>query len=84
MIKNTYRSGKLQYLFYKHGKKHVGVCLNLNIYEEGNSFEKVKEILTNISKDHVEYVIKNKLSENLLNRPAPKKYWDIYEIAIKD
>jgi hypothetical protein len=78
MNKNTYKQGKLQYLFYKQGKKYVGICLDLNIYEEGSNFEDVLNIVTKMSREHVEYVIKNKLSEDLLNRPAPKKYWNVY------
>lgn len=78
MNKNTYKQGKLQYLFYKQGKKYVGVCLDLNIYEEGSNFEDVLKTVTKMSQDHVKYVIKNKLSEDLLNRPAPKKYWELY------
>lgn len=78
MNKNTYKQGKLQYLFYKQGKKYVGVCLDLNIYEEGSNFEDVLNTVTKMSRDHIEYVIKNKLSEELLNRPAPKKYWEVY------
>ena len=73
MNKNTYKQGKLQYLFYKQGKKYVGICLDLNIYEEGSNFEDVLNTVTKMSQDHVEYVIKNKLSEDLLNRPAPQK-----------
>jgi hypothetical protein len=79
-MKNTYKKGQLQYLFFKEGKKYVGICLELNIYEEGEDFKTVKETVTKISREHVEYVIKNKLSEGLLNRHAPKKYWDMYKV----
>ncbi len=79
---NTYKRGTLRYLFIKESKQIVGVCLDLDITIEGNNFEKVKKELSEVSREHVEFVIKNKLSEKLLNRSTPKKYWNLYENVV--
>ncbi len=80
---NTYKKGTLRYLFIQEDKQQVvGVCLDLDILVEGNNFEKVKEELLKVSKEHVGFVIKNKLSEKLLNRHSPKKYWNLYENVV--
>ena len=79
---NTYKKGTLRYLFVAKDKQIIGVCLDLDIIVEGNSFEKVKEELSEVSREHVEFVIKNKLPEKLLNRPAPKEYWNLYKEVV--
>ncbi|KKQ18827.1 MAG: hypothetical protein US31_C0001G0014 [Berkelbacteria bacterium GW2011_GWA1_36_9] len=75
-MRNSYKKGNITVFVYPENSKFIGVCLELDIVEEGNNLEQVKNILSDAVKTHVEIVIKNKLSKNLLNRPAPKEYWD--------
>lgn len=75
-MKNSYKKGIVTLFVYPENKKFVGVCLELDIVEEGDNLEQVKESLLDAVKTHVKAVTKNKLSEGLLNRPAPKEYWD--------
>lgn len=79
---NTYKKGALRYLFIQENKQIIGVCLDLDILIEGNNFEKVKKELLKVSKEHVEFVITNRLTEKLLNRHAPKKYWNLYKEVV--
>ena len=75
-MKNSYKKGSITLFIYPESNKFVGVCLELDIVEEGNDLEWVKNSLLDATRTHVEIVVKNKLSETLLNRPAPKEYWD--------
>ncbi len=77
---NTVARGIIEFvIFYDKKAKHfVGVCLSFDIIEEGNNPEKLMESLTDAAKLHVAVVKKENLPEALLNRYAPKKYWDKY------
>ena len=80
-IWNTKKRGVFEFLVYPDGKRFVGVCLTLNIIEEG---ERPKELLKSLEEaafGHLKVVRKENLSDKLLNRPALKKYWDKYYTA---
>jgi predicted RNase H-like HicB family nuclease len=49
--------------------------LTFDLLEEGETLEEVRYAIIEASKLHLETVIKNNLSEELLNRKAPKEYW---------
>ena len=53
----------------------MGVCLDLDLVEEADSFKKAEERVFKLAKFHVETVIKKDLGEELLNCSAPEKYW---------
>ena len=76
--KNTKKGGLLRFLFFQEKRTFVGVCLDLDIIVEGKDFNQVQSELKQTSRDHVELVIKEKLSDDLLNRHAPKKYFNMY------
>ncbi len=77
-IYNTKQKGVFKFVAYPEGNIFVGVCLTLNIIEEGKNPQKLLESLKNAAFDHLEVVRKENLSDDLLNRHAPKKYWDQY------
>ena len=41
--------------------------------------EKAEECINDVTGTYFKNVVENKLSEELLNRPAEKKYWEIYK-----
>ena len=72
---NTYKRGVLRFLIFKQGRRYVGVCLDLDLVEEADSFKKAENVIFKLAKFHVETVVKKDLGEKFLNRPAPDKYW---------
>lgn len=82
-MKNTKKRGIIRFFVYKKGKTYVGVCLELDIVEEGENVEKLKKSLIEAAQGYVETVIKEKMDDKLLNRPAPKNYWNKYEAFLK-
>ena len=81
---NTKEKGTIKFLFYKKpGQKYVGVCLTFNIVEEGTNFQKLRDSVMSAAVGHLMVVNKEKLGNKLLNRPAPKRYWDMYYNALR-
>lgn len=76
--KNTKKEGCVEFLYFKEKNTYVGVCLTFDIIEEGKSLSKLKESLEEAAKLHLKVVIKKDLSNDLLNRYAPQKYWNLY------
>jgi len=80
-LTNTKEKGLIEFIVYpdKKEKKYIGVCLTFDIVEEGNTEDEVKRSILEAAQLHLMAVIKNNLSEALLNRKAPQEYWDKYE-----
>ena len=76
---NTKTQGLYEFFVYPEQGKFVGVCLTLDIVEEGESLQTVFNSLIKAAHGHIEMVTKDNLSDNLLNRPAPKLYWEKLE-----
>lgn len=83
IIHNTKERGIISFLFFREKKNYIGICLSFNIIEEGSDFEMVKKHLITSTKLHLETVYEKNLSDDLLNRHADKKYWEIYWKAKK-
>lgn len=91
---NTKKSGVIEFLIYKEKDAYVGVCLSFNIIEEGDDIQKVSEQLEEAARLHLRVVRDENLPDALLNRHAPKEYWDKYfsfleatkkqELGVKD
>jgi predicted RNase H-like HicB family nuclease len=79
--KNTKERGVMEFLAYKEGTSFVGVCLTLDIVEEGSDPVELMRSLKEAAELHVETVVKHNLSDDLLNRHAPAKYWKRYFAA---
>ena len=82
--RNTKGGGTMEFLVYKEGKTFVGVCLTFDIVEEGTNPEKLMESIQEAALGHLEVVQEEDMSDDLLNRYAPKEYWDIYFKVIED
>ena len=81
---NTKKKGTIEFLVYKEGKTFVGVCLTFDIIEEGNNPEKLMESIQEAAQGHLKVVREKNMPDDLLNRYAPKEYWDIYYKVIGD
>lgn len=74
IFNNTYKSGRMSYLVFKDKRGYTGVCLEFDLIINTDTLDEAKEQITELSRAWVENVLKNKLSEELLNKPAPAKY----------
>ena len=77
-LNNTKKQGIARIFIYQEKKKYIGVNLDFYLVEECDTKERVRETIINSSIDYLRTVIKNELSDNLLNRHAPEKYWEMY------
>lgn len=79
IFNNTYRSGRARLFIYEDKGKYIAVCLEFGLIIGAKTLDKARECIKDITESYLGNVLENKLSEKLLNRPAPKKYWKIYE-----
>lgn len=84
IFNNTYKNGAVTYLVFKEDNSFVGVCLEFDLEVIAKTRIEAKERIEDYSKAWLENVVKNKLSEELLNKPASKKYWNIYKKVVVD
>ncbi|MEI8249166.1 MAG: hypothetical protein WCG07_01585 [Candidatus Taylorbacteria bacterium] len=76
--RNTIKEGVIENFGYQEGDKYIAVCLTFDIIEEASNPKEAAEKLMNAVQLHLETVLENNLSEDLLNRYAPQEYWDKY------
>ncbi len=76
--RNTKNKGTIEFLVYKEGKTFIGVCLTLDIVEEGDDALSVLKSIKEVAQLHLNAVIRHNMSDDLLNRYAPKEYWEKY------
>lgn len=81
LFNNTYESGRFRILIYKKNTDNevTAVCLEFGLIIKAKTKEKAQECIKDVADTYLKNVIENKLSEELLNRSAPKKYWTIFE-----
>lgn len=84
-MQNTKEKGEIEFvIYYDFAEKHfVGVCLTFNIVIEGVDSVSMEQELREAANRHVQTVREGQLPDTLLNRSAPKLYWDIYHEAQK-
>lgn len=75
---NTKQRGIIEFLYFREKNQYIGVCLTFNIVEEGEDSEVLRKSLNEAATLHLKVVIKKNLSDKLLNRYAPTKYWEKY------
>ena len=83
-IKNNKKEGVIEFLVYKDKAGYTGVCLTFDIIEENKDPMELMKSLKEAAELHLETVIKNKLSDDLLNRYAPEEYWKKYFELLKE
>lgn len=80
---NTYESGSVTFLIILERKKYKGVCLEFDLTVEADSFQEAKRLIEDYAKVWHKNAVVHKLPEEVLNRPAPKKYWQIYRELVE-
>ncbi len=80
---NTKKHGLARIFVFPEKGKYTAVCLDLDIVEEAATKEDVLAQITEAVAGYVENAIKNNLDDEVLNRPAPKEYWDLFEKYLK-
>lgn len=66
---------------YRHDNLFRAVCLDLDLYAEGRSLAEAMKRLDSAVEGYLNSVIKDHACDpKLLDRPAPKKYWGIYDL----
>lgn len=75
---NTKKGGEVTVIFFKEKNTFISVCLELDIVKEGKGITTLRKQMEEAVLGYVETVCKGDFSDALLNRPAPKKYWDKY------
>lgn len=75
---NTKEKGLMEFVVFHVGTNYTGVCLTFDIIEEGKDMEAVEKSVKEAAKLHLKVVTEKNLPDELLNRYAPQKYWDIY------
>lgn len=74
-MKNTKDKGIIEFTIFQEKNKFIGACLTFDIVIEGNDYEQVKQDIMDAATLHIETVQELNLSDTLLNRPSPLKYW---------
>ena len=83
-MRNTKQKANLRFMIYPYGKgKFVAVCLELGLIREGIDPLKLQSRITSLSRKYLENIVKNNLSDKLLNQTLPKKYLKKYEDIVK-
>jgi len=70
----------LRFFIYPEKDHYVGVCLDLNIVEEGDDLDELKASINEAAEGYVQLMREGKLNkEQLMKMSAPKRYWDKYK-----
>jgi len=82
---NKITRGQIKFIIFKKkgDKLFTGVCLDFGMVIQGKTIDEVKNELSVVSLGYLKTVKKEKLSEDLLNNQAEKKYFDLYEAFLK-
>lgn len=75
-MKNSKQHGAATVFVYPNKEKYIGVCLELDLIDEDRNKEVLVDRMKQRIQSYVCYVHKKDHDDTLLNRPAPKKYWD--------
>ena len=79
-MRNTKKQGKfIIFVYQEKPNRYIGVCLEFDLIEEGKNPQQVMSQIKEASIGYLKTVINNKLSDDLLNKKAPEKYWKKYQ-----
>ena len=81
-VYNTKERGRFYFIIFKEKEDFIAVCLNLNIIEYGKSPEKLKNSIEEAAQSHLKTIREKNLSDDNLNIPADKKYFDLLKQTI--
>ncbi len=77
-MRNTKQDCQFTLFIYRERKRYIGVCLELDIVDNGNDLAELTDRMKKSVESYVRRVCWNdSFDAALLNRPAPKKYWNL-------
>lgn len=75
---NTKKKGLARIVVFKEKDgDYCAVCLNLDLIEWGKDPQKLVDSMHEAIQSYVRGVVEKGLPDELLNRPAPEKYWQM-------
>ena len=75
-ISNTKQQGLVEFTVFEENGHYVAVCLTFDIALEGDDPSVLKEEIVKAAQLHLQTVAELGLPDELLNRHAPKEFWD--------
>jgi hypothetical protein len=75
-MKNSKHFGEATVFIYPGKDKYIGVCLELDLVDEDKDKDVLAERMKQRLESYVSYIHEKGFDDKLLNRPAPKKYWN--------
>lgn len=81
---NTKSEGVATVFLYRKDSKFIGVCLELDIVDDGSDFDELRQRMRQNVESYIRYVCSKDADESLLNRPAPKEYWDMFSDLLSE
>lgn len=83
-MRNTKKQGQFSLFVYREKPNYyIGVCLEFDLIEEGKDASGVMERIKEASVGYLKTITKNNLSDDLLNKRVPEKYWKKYKEFLK-
>lgn len=76
--KNTRKYGLARVFIFPSAGKFTAVCLDLDLIEEADTKSEALAQIKEAVSGYLANAAKNNLDDSVLNRPAPKKYWNLY------
>jgi len=78
-MKNIKQQGQFRFIIFKKAgeKYYTGVCLDLDIVEQDKNPVTLRKSLEEAAQGYLEAINIKNLNDELLNKPAPKEYWNI-------
>ena len=78
-MRNTKKFVIARILIIPQKNKFEAVCLDFDLIEEARTLREAKKLIEAAVRGYVVNICKNGLDDSLLNRPAAKKYWKMFE-----
>lgn len=75
-MKNTKQSSAATVFIYPDKDRYIGVCLELDLIDDDRDKDVLAERMKKGVESYIAYIQKRNFDDALLNRPAPKKYWN--------
>ncbi|MBI5654394.1 hypothetical protein HZC53_01940 [Candidatus Uhrbacteria bacterium] len=75
-MKNAKHLGEATVFIYPSKDRYIGVCLELDLIDEDSDRDILVDRMKRRVESYVAFIHKKNYDDSLLNRPAPKKYWN--------
>lgn len=84
--KNSKKNFELRFVLYPSNKKgwYTAACLDLALIRDGKDAFKLYQQINKLALRYLESIVKNNLSEKLLNQKLPKKYIKKYNEELEN